>query len=759
MPGLREGVQAILDHHDVLRLRVESDGSLVIRPRGAVVASVSAATGDPAVVAERLASELDPRAGEMLRVALVGGQLVIVVHHLAIDGVSWRILLPDLQTACEGGVLEPVRNSWRRHALALAEQGASGARRGELGYWRSTRKSKLDPERDTVATAHRSVTVATEKESTAILTTLPAAYRAGVDEVLLAALVLTLRGDEDALTVTMEGHGREGLDLARTVGWFTAEYPVRIELSGVDTIDRLLRAVKEARRAVPDGGIGFGVLRYLDPGAEFAPEMPDVLLNYLGRFTPLSGGWQLPDEDPFAVIEPPAKALEQVLALNCFVREEDAPRIAVEWTAASRVLPPSEVERLQQAWGAALAALAEHARETTGGLTPSDLPLVTLTQDDIDALEQQGPVADVLPATPLQAGLSFHTLTRGGPDVYTVQAVTRLEGRLVPERMRAAAEELLRRHPALRVHLHTTAAGDVVQVVPTDVHLDWRHVEHPENADGECAAELARPFDPAVPPLIRFLLLTLGPAEHRLVLTIHHALLDGWSMPLVGRSLLAAYAELDGGLARSGRAAVGRVPPGAGRPRPRLGGRGMADRVGWIGRRHPARPGDRRVRFGPSTTDLGGARCGVQRTAARLRTGTRRDVDGGVPDRVGRPAGAAHRTPGRGVRLPGVRPSVRRPGCGSDDRPARLGHPGARGVRPVRSGVGGAGAGAGRERAAHRPPSPRPAGHPARGGRRRSVRHDAGHGELPALQPGTRTARARARPHAASTSPTRRTIR
>ncbi|SFQ76164.1 non-ribosomal peptide synthetase [Amycolatopsis rubida] len=549
VPGLREGVQAVLDHHDVLRLRVESDGSLVIRPRGAVAASVSEATGDPAEVAERLASELDPRAGEMLRVALVGDQLVIVVHHLAIDGVSWRILLPDLQTACEGGVLEPVRNSWRRHALALAEQGASGARRGELAHWRSARKSKLDPKLDTVATAHRSVTLAAEEESAAILTTLPAAYRAGVDEVLLAALVLTLRGDEDALTVTMEGHGREGLDLARTVGWFTAEYPVHIELSGVDTLDRLLRAVKEARRAVPEGGIGFGVLRYLDPGAEFAPEMPDVLLNYLGRFTPLSGGWQLPDEDPFAVIEPPAKALEQVLALNCFVREDGVPRIAVEWTAASRVLPPEEVERLQQAWAAALAALAAHARENTGGLTPSDLPLVTLTQDDIDALEQQSPVADVLPATPLQAGLSFHTLTRGGPDVYTVQAVTRLEGQLDPDRMRAAAEELLRRHPALRVHLHTTAAGEVVQVVPADVRLDWRHVEHPASADGECAAELARPFDPAVPPLIRFLLLTLGPAEHRLVLTIHHALLDGWSMPLVGRALLATYAELDGGAA------------------------------------------------------------------------------------------------------------------------------------------------------------------------------------------------------------------
>ncbi|WP_033289500.1 non-ribosomal peptide synthetase [Amycolatopsis jejuensis] len=550
VPRLREGVQAILDHHDVLRLQLNPDG-LLVRPQGTVKAAevVSEAAGPPAEVAQRLAAELDPRAGAMIRIAMVGDRLVVVVHHLAIDGVSWRILLPDLQTACEGGILEPVRTSWRQHALALAEQGTSGARRGEADHWRSALKPGQPP--GTVATAHRSVTVASAEESAAALTVLPGAYRASVEEVLLTALALTLR--DDSAVVRVEGHGREGLDLARTVGWFTAEFPVR--LPAVTDLDRLLRAVKEARRAVSDGGLGYGVLRYLDPEtrAEFAAAaMPDVLLNYLGRFPSLPGGWQLPEEDPFGVLEPPAKALEQVLALNCFVREEEQPRIAVEWTAASRVLAPEAVERLQDAWAEALSALAAHARRTRGGLSPSDLPLVTLGQGEIDALEAQGPVADVLPATPLQAGLSFHTLTRGGadPDVYTVQAVTHLEGRLDPDRMRAAAAELLHRHPALRVHLHTTAAGEVVQVVPADVRLDWRHADLtgcPEQAAAECATELARPFDPAVPPLIRFLLLTLGPAEHRLVLTNHHALLDGWSMPLTGRALLATYAELGGG--------------------------------------------------------------------------------------------------------------------------------------------------------------------------------------------------------------------
>nr|WP_241265533.1 non-ribosomal peptide synthetase [Streptomyces boncukensis] len=574
---LAAGVQAVLDHHDALRLRA-GDG-LDVLPRGAVRAVVGEVQGggpgevqgggqgdEVTGLAHRLAGELDPRSGDLLRVALVRtadgtpDRLVVVVHHLAMDGVSWRVLLPDLHTACTGGALDPVGTSWRRHATLLAEQGESGARRSELDHWRAALGSAsrlgarpLDQERDTVSTAHRSVTVASPEVTEALLTTLPAAYRAGVDEVLLAALVLALRdraASGDAVTVTMEGHGREHLDLSRTVGWFTSEYPVRVPSAG--GVDQVLRAAKEAKRGVPGGGVGYGVLRCLDPQAAAelaATPPPDVLLNYLGRFAPPAGtGWSLPERDAFSVIEPGAKALEQVLALNCFVHEEGAPRLAVEWTAATGVLGADTVAALQAAWAAALDALAEHALRTPGGLTPSDLPLVDLDQSAIAALERTGGagrVEDVLPATPLQLGLSFHTLVRDDrdADVYVVQAVTTLVGELEPDRMAEAARELLRRHPGLRMYLGT-AGDDVVQVIPADITLEWRQDDRFAVA---ARADLERPIDPARPPLIRFLLSRVGPAEHKLVITNHHALLDGWSMPLVGRTLLALYAELGGG--------------------------------------------------------------------------------------------------------------------------------------------------------------------------------------------------------------------
>ncbi|MBB3052892.1 amino acid adenylation domain-containing protein/non-ribosomal peptide synthase protein (TIGR01720 family) [Prauserella isguenensis] len=635
--SLVAGLGVVLDTHDALRLRLTGRRELEVRPGTAASAedmvSAEPAGVEPADVAERLAGELDPVAGDLLRLALVGDdRLVIVAHHLVMDGVSWRVLVPDLRAACRGDALAPVGTSWRAHALALAEQGTAGERRGELDHWRAAADPELrplgvaalDPEQDTAATARRDLTVVNRRSSAAALTTLPAAYRTGTDEILLAALTLALRSVRvrtstasaanprpPAFGVTVESHGRDavtpGADLSRTIGWFTSEFPVRVPadalrtdaelrdaLAGGEAAGRLLRAVKEARRAVPDGGVGYGVLRHLDDGVDLEPQPPEVLLNYLGRFVAPDGGdWRLPAREAFGVLEPEDKALEQVLALNCFVHEhaagdgesggEDAgdggdgaggPRLAVEWTAAGRLVDPALLAELQRGWAEALDALAAHAERIGpggGGLTPSDLPLASLTQADIDALERLGPVSDVLPATALQAGLSFHTMAAGDADadVYVVQAMLTLTGELDERRLADAAGELLRRQPALRVHLATIVSGEVVQVVPAEADLDWQLIDmsttdsgtdSPGGGDLEarfaarCREELERPFDPEVPPLIRFRLFRFGPAEHRLVLTNHHALLDGWSMPLAGRTLLGLYRELGGGPA---------VPPSA----------------------------------------------------------------------------------------------------------------------------------------------------------------------------------------------------
>ncbi|PZT70835.1 hypothetical protein DN402_05835 [Streptomyces sp. SW4] len=164
----------------------------------------------------------------------------------------------------------------------------------------------------------------------------------------------------------------------------------------------------------------------------------------------------------------------------------------------------------------------------------------------------QSGLADVLPLTPLQEGLLFQVAygaQADGPDVYTVQMVFELRGPLDEEGLKAAAGALLRRHPNLRAGFWQQNVDRPVQFVPREVPLPWRRLDLTGLDDDEqrrrvadfVAEDRAERFDPGAPPLFRFALLALGPDRHTLVLTTHHLLFDGWSMPLLVRELFTLY--------------------------------------------------------------------------------------------------------------------------------------------------------------------------------------------------------------------------
>ncbi|MFF2088441.1 amino acid adenylation domain-containing protein [Nocardia sp. NPDC058176] len=618
------GLQTLLDRHDALRLILDDSDTgprLEVAGVGTVRASDlvrELSSDEPAQhadsaedtaaliesVATELAGELDPAAGVEIRAALVrtapgtADRLVLVANHVVVDGVSWRILVPELYEACVAARdARPARltakgSSWRRYATLLAESGAAGERRSELAHWEralgdgtvaTLGERALDHALDLVESAEQTRTFAPPEISEALLTTLPAAYRAKTDEVLLAALMLALnawrheRGEalEPGRPVTVEGHGREALradtDFAGTIGWFTSEFPVWTPATGIDAPDglaealaggaaagTLLRAVKEAKRATPGNGVGYGVLRRLDP--ETAPRFagrraPEVLLNYLGRFGGGGAlGWSLPEHDAFAVAEPPEKALTEVLALNVFVHEsgtaQGAARLAIEWTAASRILGARQVAELQRHFELALEAFAAHAVLFPGGLTPSDSPGLSVTQETIGALEAaHGPLAELLPLSPLQEGLLFHAIRDGADDVYTLSARVDLHGPLDGPRLSAAFDTVVGRHPTMAAAFHYENLDQPVQAVPRSVGMPWREVDlsglplrtAQAAADRLEAEAIRHRFAVDRSPMLRATLIRMPGQAHRLVLNTHHLVIDGWSTPIVLREVLATY--------------------------------------------------------------------------------------------------------------------------------------------------------------------------------------------------------------------------
>ncbi|OXM47308.1 non-ribosomal peptide synthetase [Amycolatopsis alba] len=581
--ALVSALRAVLDTHDLLRSRVEPDGRLIVRERGAVDAAallirVPAGAGELDEIAERevraATGTLDPSAGIMARIVWIDagdtgpGRLAFVAHHLAVDAVSWGILLPDLQAAYDDviagrtPVLEAPATSYRQWALRQTEQARSERTVAELEDWVALLEGDQAPVQDSgQGQSHSWSTRLSGTEARDLVALLPGAFHCGIQDVLLAGLagaVARVRGTGTGLLVDVESHGREaadGEDLLRTVGWFTSVHPVRFDLSDVDlaAAGRLLKTVKEQIRAVPGDGSGYGLLRHLNPGtAARLAALPSsrIGFNYLGRtvLAPQDTAWQPGGEGSLG--GGPDLVLAHAVEVSADV--QDTPSgLRLGLAIDARDSDPAMVERLGEAWLETLTALAALAEDpAAGGHTPSDFELVALTQRDVTELEAAAPgLTDIWPLSPLQEGILFErAFDADGVDVYQSQRILDLDGPLDAERLRAAWEQVLARHGSLRTGFHQLGSGETVQVVSGAAELPWRVVDlsHLDEPDAEVerllAEDQAQRFDVTRPPLLRLLLIRLGAGRHRLVLTSHHVVLDGWSTPLVVGEVSAAYA-------------------------------------------------------------------------------------------------------------------------------------------------------------------------------------------------------------------------
>ncbi|MET0317064.1 MAG: amino acid adenylation domain-containing protein, partial [Rhodococcus fascians] len=618
--GIVSTILAVVDRHDGLRARLvnESQGwgletsapgsvsidRLVDRIEVGAELDLDEVLARTAAAVDDSMSHLDPFAGDMLRFVWVdfgssrSGRLVVVAHHLVVDGVSWRILVPDFVSAwaqtAAGAVpaLPEVGTSERRWAHALADEARSPRRLSEMDLWRSVAGTPdpvlgtrpFDPARDVTSTVERCAIELSPSVTRALLTAVPDAFHGGVSDGLLAGLALAVREfrarrgvDAPATLVQLEGHGREeelipGADLSRTVGWFTSMYPVRLDLTGVDLADALdggpsigaaVKLVKEQLLGIPDKGMGYGLLRYLneDTANELGSlSTGQISFNYLGRGSTgevpegIEGWLPATDFDDLTISGDADMAANKTVDINAIVRGAgDDSALAATFAFPVGAIDADDVRELADLWVGALTALAAHVADgTAGGLTPSDVPLVRIGQREIDVVEQRYPsTRDIWSLAPLQSGLLFHALlAESSVDVYTMQMVLRLTGDVDAGRLRTAAASLVDRYDNLRTAFVTVADGSTVQVVQDDVELPW--AEHDlsglPSGDRERAYEELRAgeqearFDTATAPLVRFTLVKITEDDSRLLFANHHVLLDGWSMPLLMRDLLVLYA-------------------------------------------------------------------------------------------------------------------------------------------------------------------------------------------------------------------------
>ncbi|MEU0157386.1 amino acid adenylation domain-containing protein [Streptomyces sp. NPDC006261] len=572
---------AVLDRHDMLRARLVRGErwSFDIPPAGQATVGWQESDAPVQECVQRATEGLDPDNGEMLRAVWrrAARQLVLVAHHVVIDGVSWRILMDDLATAWRQHVtgapieLPPVGTSFRRWTQLLAHAPFDADRT----YFQRALPGEDAPigrraltEADTVARERTRTFSAGPKETAALLGEIPAKFHAGVNDVLLTALAVALarwrrdRGQEQTFAhIELEGHGREGRfvadaagfepELSRTVGWFTTLFPVTVDpgaasdLTAPAYLAAALKAVKEDLARVPGNGVSYGALRYLTD-TELAGPAPQVLFNYLGRFdADAAGEWQLAaSTGQLGEKRDPRMRLTRALEFNAIAEPgaNGAFQLVTTLSWPEGVFTDEDIATLGAYFGSALSALAELEE---GGHTPSDFPLVPLTQADVDDLDGTG-LRDVLPLTPLQEGLYFHSVFDDeATGSYVEQQLLTLEGEVDAGRLAAAATRLLTLYPNLAARFTALADGRVVSVVESGIRAPFTTLDRPAITDDEIRdlAERDRRtgFDLATGPLMRYTLIRAGAGRAVLVQTVHHIIADGWSVPPMLRALLAEY--------------------------------------------------------------------------------------------------------------------------------------------------------------------------------------------------------------------------
>ncbi|HYL97475.1 MAG TPA: amino acid adenylation domain-containing protein, partial [Blastocatellia bacterium] len=499
--------------------------------------------------------------------------LLIAIHHLVVDGVSWRIVLEEIEkiraVLVDGQpLLLSTPTPFSRWSRSLNDYARSSAATSELDYWTSEISDVFaslpvdHPNGANYELSRRSIEIGLTSEHTRrLLRDVPAAYGTRINEVLLTALALSLTQwtGQTRLLVDLEGHGREdilpGIDLSGTVGWFTTIFPVVLDVSTSTHAIEVLKSVRRQLRRVPDNGIGYGVLKYLSdpapiPGEKALLPRAEISFNYLGQMDSM-----VADASHFSFSRrstgpsrSPAGKRSHLLEIDGMVREG---RLQFQWAYSEDVHLEKTIREVAESFASALRELVErsgYAPDRWLACAPSEL-----TREQMVQIASERPDAEsVYQLSPMQHGMLFHTLYDQKAGTYCTQIECTLNGALDVRSFELAWQMLVAREPVLRTAFEWELPGGPVQIAqkeaPFEISLlDWQQVSEVDTRqrlDDYLAQDRIRGFDLRRAPLMRIALIRTAPSEHHFVWSFHHLLLDGWSVGLIADELFEAYGAI-----------------------------------------------------------------------------------------------------------------------------------------------------------------------------------------------------------------------
>jgi non-ribosomal peptide synthase protein (TIGR01720 family) len=580
---LSRALGVLARHHDALRLRFEetsngwrqwiADSESIedsVRYVDLSILPLEEQETRLQVVNKELQTSLNIHMGPLFHVALFDygefqpQKLLLVCHHLAVDFVSWQLLIHDLWlaygqlTAGDEARLPDKTSSFKTWSEWISEYANNDKTTGELDYWLKIKEQTILPlpmdrpenRKQNRASDAEKVTVAlSAAETKTLLRDVRHAYHTQASEILLTALIETLSRwtGNSTFLIDLEGHGRESetLDISRTVGWFTTLFPVCLQLNGQDHGTRI-KSTKEQMRRLPQKGMGYGLLRYLNPQTTpLFSNFPkaEVIFNY---------GGQLKTVQIKALDDEQAEegSLGYLLNIGGSVIND---QLSFSWTFSRAIYNRATVEHLAQLFMQSLRNLIAHCLSTqAGGYVPEDFPLAALSQPELDRIiGRSADIADIYPLSPMQATILRQSLAAPNSGVYFTQFGFELDQQLDVPRFKQAWRQVVERHEILRTRFSWRGLSQPLQIVHNQAALlwdeqDWRGIPPDEQVvrlNELLQFERRAGFDLSNAAPMRFTLVRLDESLYKFFWHCHHLLLDGWTYPILFREVLELYID------------------------------------------------------------------------------------------------------------------------------------------------------------------------------------------------------------------------
>ncbi|MFN7096498.1 MAG: amino acid adenylation domain-containing protein, partial [Gammaproteobacteria bacterium] len=500
-------------------------------------------------------------------------RIYFALHHLLIDVVSWRILADDLYTLYHGGKLQAKGSSYRQWTQMI--QNYKNIYADEQHYWAQVMSDHIltKIKFDNLLLDENSKTLAnlslTQDETAQLLHYSNQVYHTQINDLLLTALAISLsqltplKHQTIVNHIVLEGHGREeiadDLDITRTVGWFTTQYPVRLQLDNPEDVRNSIKQIKEILRTIPNKGIGYGALI-----GYHNSELPRICFNYLGQLDKeqdknnnnnkenslvnkemSSQLWSMLGEPSGTSIAPENQDYN-ILSINGFVANG-----VLNFNIVSK-LGEVETEKFADNFSINLKNIISHTlTQNRSFLTVSDINKI-IDADYLSKLQYDKEVSGIYLANSLQQGFIYHELNQGDiDDAYRVQVILQYQTKINVTYLKQAWDYAQNKYPCLRLRL--AFEDELVQVIDKVGQLDWRYIDLSEEKN-LTSQELQikqlqeqdrrERYNLNAGNLFRVYLIKQNNELYTCIFSSHHAILDGWSNPLLLNYVHDCYIKL-----------------------------------------------------------------------------------------------------------------------------------------------------------------------------------------------------------------------